>query len=310
MRKVSYVDVHHHYNPLRESSLNDGIKQKIMRGRTYSHDIVQTLEMMEACGIKKSILSYSDSLLSLSENECTLACTRINETYAELTAKYPNLGAFARIPVVSNRDLALKEIEYALDILHLDGILLPVSVFGVYPSSGPYLEVYKEMEKRKGTIFFHPFVSEEQIENNEEKRYVLIQDITRATFELALNRLPIRFPGIHFIMSYSGGNVPYLLKDNGPDQAHSSATHGKHPLPQGLKKHFEGIYYDTCSLARTGFIEKADVFPNKERILYGSNFPYSTIETARTEMEKLNLYRDDGQIYMDETCGEDSSFLL
>ena len=309
-KSVSYVDVHHHYNPLWESSLDDGIKQKIMKGKPCVHNITRTLEMMETCGIKKSIFSYPDSFLSLSENEHIAVCTRINEAYAELNARYPNLGAFARIPVTSNHDLALKEMEYALDVLHLEGILLPTCIFGLYPSSGLYLDIYKEMERRKGCIFFHPFVSEDKAECDGKRDYRLIQDITRATFELALNKFPLRYPDIRFIMSCGGGNISYLLTDNETDSETSSVPHWKQMLPQGIEKYFKRIYYDTCSLVQTGFAKRLGVFSDRTRILYGSNFPYSTLETIRKELEELRMYSYDDQRHMDEICRENASFFM
>lgn len=309
-RAISYVDIHHHYNPLDGTLLNDGIRKKIMGGKFSNHDITQTLEMMEACGIKRTILSYPKSLLSLSENERAVVCTRINEAYAELRARYPNLGAFAQIPISLNRSFALKEIEYALDILHLDGILLPTSVFGLYPSSGLYLDIYKEMERRKGCIFFHPFVSEDKTEYSGEEYYRLIQDITRATFELALNRLPSRYPAIRFIMSYGGGNIPYLLKDSGLDSEIPSVCDEERLSPQNMKHLFKGIYYDTCSFDRTGNTKRLCGFPDRKRFLYGSNFPYSTIEVMKSELEELEKDRYDSLKSMNEICWENSSFLL
>ena len=309
-KTISYVDIHHHYNPLDGTLLNDRIRSKTLGGEFARHDIKQTLEMMEACGIKRSILSYPKSLLSLSENERASVCTRINEGYAELIAQYPKLGAFAQIPISLNSSLALKEIEYALDVLHLDGILLPASVFGLYPSSGLYLDIYKEMERRKGCIFFHPFVSEDKAGYSSEEYYRLAHDITRATFELALNRFPSRYPAIRFIMSYGGGNLSYLLKTDGENSQMPSAYDERRLPLQKLAHFFEGLYYDTCLLDRTESAQDLYVSPVRKRILYGSNFPYSTIETVRLELDELAKGTCDGSEYMNDICLENSSFLL
>jgi predicted TIM-barrel fold metal-dependent hydrolase len=83
-------------------------------------------------------------------------CRRINETNAELIAKYPDrFGAFASLPA-DGPDEALTELAHALDELALDGVVLTSNVAGHY-FGDPFLEpVLAELERRQVPVFVHP----------------------------------------------------------------------------------------------------------------------------------------------------------
>lgn len=57
------IDVHHHYNPLPLLSLDEKIKQIVMKEEIRFQDISESLKMMETYGITKSILSGKFSII-------------------------------------------------------------------------------------------------------------------------------------------------------------------------------------------------------------------------------------------------------
>ena len=53
---------------------------------------------------------------------------------------------------------AAKELEYALDILNLDGVVLLSNVDGLYTGASEFDELYSELNRRKAIVFIHPTV--------------------------------------------------------------------------------------------------------------------------------------------------------
>jgi predicted TIM-barrel fold metal-dependent hydrolase len=80
----------------------------------------------------------------------------INEASAELIAKHPaRFGAFATLPG-DGPDEALAELGYALDELHLDGVVLTSNVLGRYFGDPALEPVLAEMARRQTPVFVHP----------------------------------------------------------------------------------------------------------------------------------------------------------
>lgn len=118
MKKYSsYIDVHHHYNPLSLLELPKNIRQKILKEESGSMDISRNLDVMEKLGIEKSILSYPVWFPALTEQESLVFCTQVNECYANLISEHSSLGAFALLPESRNQELVLETMEYALKSL-------------------------------------------------------------------------------------------------------------------------------------------------------------------------------------------------
>ena len=70
--------------------------------------------------------------------------------------KYPDrFGAFALLPL-PDVDGALRELEYSIDTLNLDGVVLMSNVEGHYLGDPAYEELFAELNRRKWVVFIHP----------------------------------------------------------------------------------------------------------------------------------------------------------
>ena len=56
-------------------------------------------------------------------------------------------------------DGALAELEYALDVLELDGVVLFSNSCGVYLGDARLEPVFKELDRRGAVVFVHPTAS-------------------------------------------------------------------------------------------------------------------------------------------------------
>lgn len=75
---------------------------------------------------------------------------------ARLVSDHPKtFGSFAVLPL-PDIEAALRGLEYAIDKLKLDGIVLPTSVGGHYLGDPEFDELFSELKRRKEVVFIHP----------------------------------------------------------------------------------------------------------------------------------------------------------
>lgn len=288
MKKYSsYIDVHHHYNPLSILDLPKKIRQKIMKEESKSMDISCNLDAMEKLGIEKSILSYPAWFPALTEQESLVFCTQVNECYANLISEHSCLGAFALLPLSRNQELVLEAMEYALDTLQLDGIVLPTNMQGLTLCQ-TYFNLFQELDNRNGTVFLHPTLSRPDNEKVRKTDYEVMTEVTKITCELVFNKIPRKFPHVRFILPYGGGNTSFFFQDaEQPMDAEKESER---------EEIFKQLYYDTAFPNRTNLLGCLERFADRSHILYGSDFPSASLQFVQQRMAELEqIQYKDGQ---------------
>src|SRR5437764_15229355 len=138
---------------------------------------------------------------------------RCNEFSAQLIHEYPQrFGAFAILPL-PDIEAALRELEYALDTLKLDGVVLLSSVDGRYPGDPLFDELFTELNRRKAVVFLHPTVPAINRELHLNLPPFLVEfvfDTTRAVVNLMYSGTLERCPDMPVILAHAGGTVPYV----------------------------------------------------------------------------------------------------
>src|SRR5438132_8079509 len=119
--KATRIDTHHHFTiPKRfELSTAKGVNQPTLKGWTPE----KSIEEMDQGGVATSIISISDPGVWFGDNAAACKLAReCNEYGAKVVKDYPGrFGQFAVLPL-PDVDGSLKEVEYALDTLKMDGI--------------------------------------------------------------------------------------------------------------------------------------------------------------------------------------------
>ena len=171
--------------------------------------------MMDRQGIATAVTSISAPGVHFGDaNAARELARRCNELSAKLVADHPTrFGAFAILPLPDVKG-ALLELEYALDVLKLDGVVLLTS-----HSDGRYLgdplfdDVMAELDRRSAVAFVHPVVPK----TSESIRLDVpgfaaefVFDTTRAAINLIWSGAMERWPNLRIILSHAGGTTPYL----------------------------------------------------------------------------------------------------
>lgn len=293
-RYSSYIDIHHHYNPLSMLDLPKDIRQKVMKEESKSTDISCNLDAMEKLGIEKSILSYPAWFPTLTEQESLIFCTQVNECFAKLVSRHSCLGAFALLPVPRSSEQVIKVMEYALDTLRLDGVVLPTNLEGPTPCSRAHSDLLRELDNRSATVFLHPTFLRPANGKGGKTNYDIMAEVTKTTCELGFNKIPRKYPHVRFILPYGGGNTSFFFQN--AEQPTDVETELE--LEDVLKQ----LYYDTAFPDRANLLGCLERFADRSHILFGSDFPSASLQFVRQRMAELEqIQYKNGQTLADYT---------
>ena len=112
------------------------------------------LEMMDKNGIAVAINSIASPGVYFGDIEFAARLAReCNEDSAHMVADHPNrFGAFAILPL-PDVGAAVREAEYALDTLSLEGVCLLTHVGDRHLGQPEENELYAELDRRKAVVF-------------------------------------------------------------------------------------------------------------------------------------------------------------
>ena len=212
--KPKYIDLHHHIiPPCYVSKLNSiGIEgATAMKFPKWTPE--KSLRLMDKKGIALSILSHSTPGIYYKDADFIRELAReSNEYLADLIRRYPDrFGGFAILPLY-DMDSTLKELEYALDTLKLDGVVLLTQIEGKYIGCPDSQELFAELNRRKAVVFIHPhdLPGDYGVYEILWPIYERLVDTVRAMSYLLTTGTLKRNPDIRYILSHGGGSLPTL----------------------------------------------------------------------------------------------------
>jgi predicted TIM-barrel fold metal-dependent hydrolase len=275
------IDVHHHIVPKEylSSLASVGIKNAV--GEPFPHwDIEKSIAFMDRQGIDIAITSISAPGIYFGNTDFTRKLAReCNEISAKMVNKYPDrFGAFAVLPL-PDIEASLVELEYALDILNLDGVTLLTNIEGLYLGDTKYNEIFSELNRRKSVIFVHPNTPPLDKVPMVIKPAILefVFDTTRAIANLIHSGTTKRFPDIRFIFSHGGGTVPFITW---------RISFGNKKIIDQLKR----FYYDTAVSATPYAFNSLLKLVDPSHVLFGSDYPFLPEKVVKFMNEGLNNY--------------------
>jgi predicted TIM-barrel fold metal-dependent hydrolase len=249
----------------------------------------QSLAAMDEHGVETAMVSLSTPGVWFGNAEEARATARmVNEYGAELVRNHPDrFGLFAAIPLPDTEG-ALREIEYALDVLKADGIGLLTSYGDKWLGDPAYQAVLEELNRRKAVVFVHPTTPNccrTLMPGIATLMAEVPQDTTRTIISLLFSGTLTRLKDIRFIFCHAGGTVPIVaarLTQYGPKNLAEK-------LPHGVDYELKRLYYDIAvSGYRPAIAALTGLIPTSQ-ILFGSDFPYRGLgETAGT-MSQIGL---------------------
>ncbi len=270
------VDVHHHILP-----------DVFWRATNDAHSPVggilpapwskaSTLSYMDDAGIDVAITSISTPGVHMGDDSAARdLARRVNELSAELIQERPDrFGGFAALPL-PDVEGALRALEYGLDVLKLDGVVLFSNARGIYLGDTRFGPLFDELERRGAVVFVHPTSSPDPAARSLGLPDSLIDftaDTTRAVAQLHYGNIFARTPNVKYIFSHAGGTIPYLA-------ARFSIIDEMDVIPGAQQRGtaadtLRRLYWDTALSWRPPVLRMLRSVVGMGQVLFGSDYPY------------------------------------
>jgi predicted TIM-barrel fold metal-dependent hydrolase len=270
------IDVHHHILP-----------DVFWRATNDAHSPVggilpapwskeSTLSYMDDAGIDVAITSISTPGVHMGDDAAASdLARRVNEISAELIRDRPDrFGGFAALPL-PHVDGALRALEYGLDVLKLDGIVLFSNARGIYLGDARFRPLFDELERRRAVVFVHPTASPDAAARSLGLPDSLIDftaDTTRAVAQLHYGSTFARTPNVKYIFSHAGGTIPYLA-------TRFSIVDEMNVIPGAEERGsaadtFRRLYWDTALSWKPPVLRMLRSAVGMDQVLFGSDYPY------------------------------------
>ncbi|MFD8201519.1 amidohydrolase family protein [Streptomyces sp. NPDC059701] len=272
---VGYLDVHAHY--VTESY--------VRRAREAGHDhpdgvpawpswSAEThLELMDRCGIERSMLSVSSPGIHFGDDSAARALAReVNEAGADTVREHPGrFGLFASVPL-PDVDGSLAEIAYAYDVLHADGVVLETNTHGTYLGDRALEPVWAELDARGAVVFMHPTSPvcwERSALGRPRPMVEFIFDTARTVTDLLMAGTLDRHRNLTVIVPHCGGALPVLA-----DRIDGFMKMFMPPGTQapGAVDQLRRLHYDLAGPALPRQLPALLSLVGADRLLYGSDY--------------------------------------
>ena len=278
------IDVHHHFLPdffYRATNVGHSPVGGIAPA-PWSKEAM--LSYMDDAGTNVVVGSISTPGVHMGDDGAARdLARRVNELAAKLTQERPDrFGAFAALPL-PDVDGALRELEYSLDTLKLEGVVLFSNARGIYLGDKQFKPLFDELERRKAVVFVHPTASPDPSAHTLGLPDSLIDftaDTTRALAQLHYGNTFARTPNVKYIFSHAGGTAPYLATRLGIVD-HMKVMPGdeeRGTFGDTLRK----LYWDTALSWRPPILHMLRSEVGLGQVLFGSDYPYLSRDLAVT----------------------------
>ena len=247
------------------------------------------ISFMDDAGIDVAVTSISTPGVHMGDDEAARALARrCNEMTAGLVRDRPDrFGAFACLPL-PDLDGALAELEYALDELHLDGVVLFSNSRGVYLGDKLLVPLFEELQRRGAVVFVHPNTSPDPTAHALGLPDALIDftaDTTRAVAQLHYSNTFARTPDVKYIFSHAGGTIPYLAGRFGiVDEMGVIAGADERDTAAAT---FRRLYWDTALSWGDPVLRMLRSIVGVEQVVFGSDYPYLRRDLAVASARRI-----------------------
>jgi predicted TIM-barrel fold metal-dependent hydrolase len=252
----------------------------------------RSIEQMDKNGVRTAVVSLASTpgLWFGAGAEAAGHTARLCQDYAaQMSRDYPGrFGIFAPLSML-DIDATLKEIEYAFDVLHADGVNLQTNYGDKWLGNPVYKPVLEELNRRKAVAYVHPLVAACCTNLSVGAFPAVIEvphDTTRTVTSLLLSGAFARYRDIKWLFSHAGGTTPMLA-------GRINAFYGARPnrkdfAPEGIQEELRRLHYDTANATSAPAMAALLKLVPASQVTFGSDYPYFPLSQF-AELQELGL---------------------
>lgn len=271
------IDVHQHVTPEVYRKALEGLGLKGSGEREWPQSSPQTLiEAMDRNGLAAAVISVASPGAWFGDLAFTRKLVRaVNDDLARTVADHPRRFAAVGMLSLPDVDAALADVEYALDTLKLDGLLLLTHTGDRYLGHPDDAPLYTELDRRKAVALVHP----KRAETTGWPQFSFPNGYSELPFEtyraianLHWNGMFARFPNIRWVMPHAGGVAPFLaFRLSGMDDVPAVRERS----PGGIAAALKRLYFDIAQAAHPAPLSALMQVADPAHILFGTDFPFA-----------------------------------
>lgn len=294
MTPPRFIDVHHHcVLPEYQAALVRSGAADPSKPLRKNASPQEAIDSMGTLGIEAAIvnpLSVAGVHHGNDENARYL-CRSVSDALAKFAGTAPTqLGFFAPLPY-PDVDGALRHMEYALDTLKADGLILLSSQNGVYVGDKRMEPLLAEMNRRKAIVFVHP-ARPAFIDTLTTKIWGSIIEYTFETTRVAAlliyNEFIKRYPDIRWILAHAGGTLPFVSFRLILMEEQDIATPPfSERVAEGARHWVDRFYFDTAISGSRPALAALMEVARPGHVFYGSDWPYIDRHTIELQHDCL-----------------------
>ena len=288
--KPHRIDVHHHVAPPKYIEE----MRSLLQPPTINWTPERTLADMDEAGVATSITSITTPGVWIGDHlQGRRVARECNDYSAKLAADHPGrFGMFAALPL-PDVEGSLRELEYGLDVLKADGIVLFTSYRDKWLGDPAFEPVMEELNRRKALVFTHPeapLCCRNLIPGINEAVIEYGTDTARAIARILFTGTASSFPDIRWIFSHGGGSLPMF--------ADRFVRAGRLPVnaphvPNGVWPELKKFYYDVAQIEHPMGLAAITRMVPISQILWGTDFPFRPGSAYVKGLSEFGFSKDD-----------------
>jgi aminocarboxymuconate-semialdehyde decarboxylase len=270
------VDLHQHVIPdfYWEASNEDGNAAGGINPPRWTLD--GAIAYLDEAGIDVAVPSISTPGVHFGDDAAarTLA-RRVNEYLADLKRQRPDrFGGFAVLPLPDVGG-SLEQIEYAFDVLELDGVSMFTNADGSYLGDSRFDPIFADLQRRAAVVFVHPTASPDPIAHTLGLPDTLLDypvDTSRAIAKLHYSNTFARTPDVKYVFVHAGGTIPYLT-------SRFAIVDEMNVIPEAQERGafadvLPHLYWDTASAFSDAVLHMLRSVTGLGNVVFGTDYPY------------------------------------
>ena len=270
------VDLHHHVIPdfYWDASNEGGNAAGGINPPPWSLD--GAVAYLDEAGIDLAVVSISTPGVHFGDDAAARKLAReVNEYLAGVKRDRPDrFGAFGVLPL-PDVEGSLAQIEYALDVLELDGVSMFTNAGGTYLGDSALDPVFAELQRRAAVVFVHPNASPDPIAHTLGLPDTLLDypvDTSRAIARLHYSNTFARTPEVRYVFVHAGGTIPYLA----PRFAIVDEMDVIPGAPQrgAFEDALRRLHWDTASAFSDPVLHMLRSVTGLGNVVFGTDYPY------------------------------------
>ena len=288
------VDVHSHLLPqmyIENLALHGALMDEGFPLPKWSAEA--QLKWMDEAGIETSVLTLAAPHPIFGDRAENAAQVRkLNEAAAKLKTEHPGRFLFCAALPLPDVEAALKELDYAFDVLHADGVKLATNARGQYLGDPVLDPLFAALDRRKAVVILHPHrpepVSRAVMRQTPLAMQEYLSETTRAVCNMITRNVPARYPNVKIVVPHCGAYLPLAI----PRMKALTPVMQKNKLVGEIDyaANLRQLYFDLAGAHSPEAIRLLLTITTPDHVMYGSDFPYVAPQVLTAGLERMKKY--------------------